>query len=84
MYGYVLSYGIFCAILTLKFNSPPYPFLKDMSIWAILGCYAIFTVVCFLCYLLHILLFNLKYKYCIKEEDSLIDKADEIVSNENE
>ncbi len=74
IFGYIFSYGIFCAILTLKFNDPPYPFLKNMSIWAILGCYAIFSIVCFLCYLLHIFIIKIKYKYKIfirEEEDSL-------------
>ncbi len=81
IFGYIISYGIFCAILTLKFDSPPYPFLKGMPIWALIGCYAIFTIVCLLCYLLHILIFRIKYKYkCfIIEEDSLElpEKADE-------
>ena len=73
IFGYVFSYGIFCAILTLKFDNPPYPFLENMSIWDILGCYAIFAIICLLCYLLHIFIIKIKYKYklFIREEDSL-------------
>ena len=81
IFGYIISYGIFCAILTLQFDTPPYPFLKGMSIWVLIGCYAIFTIVCLLCYLLHILIFRIKYKYklFIIEEDSLElpEKAEE-------
>lgn len=69
IYGYIISYGIFCAILTLKFDNPPYKFLEEISIELLLIYYAAFAVVGFLCYLLQIFIIKMKYKYIVKENN---------------
>lgn len=69
IYGYIIAYAIFCAILTLKFDNPPYPFLQEISIVPLLLYYAAFSVVCLLCYLLHLFIIKMKYKYIVKENN---------------
>ena len=70
IYIYMILYGILCGVLTLKFDSPPYPFLKGISIWGLLAYYSVFLVVTFLCYLLHLFIFKIKFKYIVKEDNS--------------
>ena len=68
---YMILYEIFCTTLTFKFDNPPYPFLKAIkSAPLLLFFYALFGIAFFLCYLLHILVFKIKFKYVIKENYS--------------
>lgn len=67
---YMILYGILCGILTIKFDNPPYPFLKGINILSLIGIYAIFLIIAVLCYFFHILLFKIKFKYIIKEDDT--------------
>jgi len=76
---YMILYGILCGILTIKFDNPPYPFLKGINIISLIGIYAIFLIIVLLCYFFHILLFKIKFKYIIKEDnDDTKNLKDEI------
>ena len=79
----MILYEIFCSILTFKFDNPPYPFLKGISIPLLLICYVLFAIVFFLCYLLHILIFKIKFKYVIKENNSSNSDDDEKIKELN-
>ena len=79
---YMVLYGILCGILTIKFDSPPYPFLKGINILPLLGIYAVFSLIFVSCYFFQILLFKIKFKYIIKEDQddtkNLTDEIDKI------
>ena len=79
---YMILYGILCGILTIKFDNPPYPFLKGISILPLLGIYAVFSLIFVSCYFFQILLFKIKFKYIIKEDNddtkNLTDEIDKI------
>ena len=76
---YMILYGILCGILTINFDMPPYPFLKGINILQLIGIYAISSFILVLCYFFHILLFKIKYKFIIKEDnDDTSDLKEEI------
>ena len=81
---YMILYGILCGILTINFDNPPYPFLKGISIISLIGFYAIFSLIFVLCYFFHILLFKIKYKYIIKEDNDDTKNLKEEINKINE
>jgi hypothetical protein len=81
---YMILYGILCGILTIKYDNPPYPFLKGISILPLLGIYAIFSLIFALCYFFQILLFKIKFKYIIKEDNDDTKNIREEINKINE
>ena len=81
---YMILYGILCGILTINFDNPPYPFLKGISILPLLGIYAIFSLIFVSCYFFQILLFKIKYKYIIKEDNDDTKNLKEEINKINE
>ena len=66
--AYFVAYGVYCIILTFVYEYPPYPFLNDISVGILTLCCFIFLIVCFGCYMLHILLYKLKFKFISKDK----------------
>ena len=81
---YMILYGILCGILTIKFDNPPYPFLKGINLLSLIGIYAIFSLIFVSCYFFHILLFKIKFKYIIKEDNDDTKNIREEINKINE
>lgn len=71
LFIYLVLYCIDCGIAKYVFNSPPYIFVEESTVPVLLIYASVFMVVLVLCYLFHIFLLKMKYKYIAKcEEDS--------------
>ena len=81
---YMILYGILCGILTIKYDNPPYPFLKGTNLLSLIGIYAIFSLIFVSCYFFHILLFKIKFKYIIKEDNDDTKNIREEINKINE
>ena len=81
---YMILYGILCGILTIKYDNPPYPFLKGINLLSLIGIYAIFSLIFVSCYFFHILLFKIKFKYIIKEDNDDTKNIREEINKINE
>jgi len=81
---YMILYGILCGILSINFDYPPYPFLKGVNIITLIGIYAIISLFFLLCYFLHILLFKIKFKFIVKEENEDTVNLKEEINKINE
>ena len=80
----MILYGILCGILTITFDNPPYPFLKGINLLSLIGIYAIFSLIFVSCYFFHILLFKIKFKYIIKEDNDDTKNIREEINKINE
>ena len=69
IFVYVFLYLILLCVVTFKYDDPPYHFLEDIKIWALLLYFALFSVIIILCYFLQIYLMKIKYLYILKMKD---------------